>query len=389
MSVRRTIGALTLAGLLALPLPARLAACAFHVTLTEGSLSDDIAASVEVIAARPSSADPFAFETVAVLRGVASGTAPPFIVDSVTRTRLAQNPDEAVLFARGADGTWTRLLVLDAATRPFVDRLLNRAAVWATPAGAAERRDAFARLLAHPDARLRRIALRELDALPYDVLRGGTYPVQADVLLRGVNNIDEMPFAPIRILLVGLDGGSAARKAITDRLAAMTAMGVDTNLGPWITAAIEIGGPAEIERVVLAVPDRLTLPQLTQIVLALSVHSAGGREIGAQVGPVKIDTGRSWRSESGTSTAYAAASAKGRHSSSRILNAAVESQRCGVLIWVAPEAALPPPGNLGQSSMLSAIDRASSSSTPRYLTVLSILVWPSSNWTARRLPVFL
>ncbi len=276
MSVRRTISALTLAGLLALPLPDRLAACAFHVTLTEGSLSDDIAASVEVIAARPSSADPFAFETVAVLRGVASGTAPPFIVDSVTRTRLAQNPDEAVLFARGADGTWTRLLVLDAATRPFVDRLLNRAAVWATPAGAAERRDAFARLLAHPDARLRRIALRELDALPYDVLRGGTYPVQADVLLRGVNNIDEMPFAPIRILLVGLDGGSAARKAITDRLAAMTAMGVDTNLGPWITAAIEIGGPAEIERVVLAVPDRLTLPQLTQIVLALSVHSAEG-----------------------------------------------------------------------------------------------------------------
>ncbi len=340
MSVRRTIGALTLAGLLALPLPARLAACAFHVTLTEGSLSDDIAASVEVIAARPSSADPFAFETVAVLRGVASGTAPPFIVDSVTRTRLAQNPDEAVLFARGADGTWTRLLVLDAATRPFVDRLLNRAAVWATPAGAAERRDAFARLLAHPDARLRRIALRELDALPYDVLRGGTYPVQADVLLRGVNNIDEMPFAPIRILLVGLDGGSAARKAITDRLAAMTAMGVDTNLGPWITAAIEIGGPAEIERVVLAVPDRLTLPQLTQIVLALAADRAGlhrdrrlhadrpdrgtlggpglyrqarphgrrrlrdtrpkvgrsgggGRETGAQVRPVRIGMGRS------------------------------------------------------------------------------------------------
>lgn len=32
---------------------------------------------------------------------------------------------------------------------------------------------------------------------------------------------------------------------------------------------------------------------------------------------------------------------------------------------------------------------ASSRSTPRYLTVLSILVWPSSSWTARRLPVFL
>ena len=83
-----------------------------------------------------------------------------------------------------------------------------------------------------------------------------------------------MPFAPIRILLVGLAGGKVARQAIAQRLAAMTAMGVDTNLGPWITAAIEIGGPdgvAEVERLVLSAPDRLTPQQLTQIVLALSI----------------------------------------------------------------------------------------------------------------------
>ena len=36
--------------------------------------------------------------------------------------------------------------------------------------------------------------------------------------------------------------------------------------------------------------------------------------------------------------------------------------------------------------MRSAMLRASSSSTPRYRTVLSILVWPSKSWTARRLP---
>jgi hypothetical protein len=279
MSLRGTLGALTLAGALALPLPDRLAACPFHVTLPEASLSEDIAASLEVIAARPSPSDPFAFDTVAVLRGEASGTVPPFIVDSVTRARLAQNPDEAILFARGADGSWTRLLVLDDATRAFVDQLLQNADVWATPEGTAARRDVFAGLLADPDARLRRIALRELDALPYGVLRGGTYPVQPDELLRGVNTIDEMPFAPIRILLLGLDGGSAVRNAISDRLAAMAAMGVDMNLGAWSTAAIEIGGPdgvAEVERLFLAAPDRLTQPQLTQIVLALSIQSDAG-----------------------------------------------------------------------------------------------------------------
>src|ERR1700694_4490629 len=39
------------------------------------------------------------------------------------------------------------------------------------------------------------------------------------------------------------------------------------------------------------------------------------------------------------------------------------------------------------TSTCSAIARASSTSMARYLTVLSILVWPSRSWTALRLPV--
>jgi len=42
---------------------------------------------------------------------------------------------------------------------------------------------------------------------------------------------------------------------------------------------------------------------------------------------------------------------------------------------------------LFQTSTCSAIARASSTSIPRYLTVLSILVWPSKSCTARRFPV--
>ena len=57
--------------------------------------------------------------------------------------------------------------------------------------------------------------------LPYDVLRGGTYPVPAEELIRGATNIDEMPFAPIRILLLGIGGGDGAREAIAQRLGAM------------------------------------------------------------------------------------------------------------------------------------------------------------------------
>ena len=38
----------------------------------------------------------------------------------------------------------------------------------------------------------------------------------------------------------------------------------------------------------------------------------------------------------------------------------------------------------GQTSVCSAISKASSTSIPRYLTVLSSFVWPSRSWTALR-----
>jgi hypothetical protein len=147
------------------------------------------------------------------------------------------------------------------------------------PEGAAELRDVFAGLLAHPDDRIRALALRELDALPYGVLRGGTYPVAAADLLEGLVDINEIPFAPIRILLLGLDDGEIAREAIARRLARMATLRANRNLGPWITAAIENGGEegiASVERVLTHPSDRLTHAQLTQIVRAFSVLSAEG-----------------------------------------------------------------------------------------------------------------
>lgn len=269
----------TLAGLLLLPIPAPLGACAFHTALPEATVSGRIAAAVEVIAARPSRDDPFRFEAVAVLKGASSGSGPPDLVDSATRHRLARGSDDAVLFARTVDGAWIRLMFLDAATRPVVDRMVARSDIWATPQGEVERRDVFATLLRHPDERLRRIALGELDALPYSVLRGGTYSIPTDDLLRGIADIQDMPFAPIRILLLGIVGGSDARDAVLHHLASMMAHGVDSNLGAWVTAAVETGGPdgvAAVERLFLDAARRPTMAQLTEIVRAVSVLSAEG-----------------------------------------------------------------------------------------------------------------
>jgi hypothetical protein len=279
MNPLQTLRSATLAGLLLLPVPERLAACAFHTVLPEATVSQQIAGAIEVIAARPAADNPFRFEPVAVLKGAVSASHPPHLVDSATRARLARHPGDAVLFAREVDGSWTRLLVLDAATWPVVDLMIARAGEWKTPEGAAERRDTFADLLAHPDARIRNLALRELDALPYGALRHGTYPVAAAELLRGIADIQDMPLAPIRVLLLGLVGGSAADEAITGRLASLAASGAHVLLGAWITAAMESGGPdgvAEVERVLLTSAGHLSYAQLVEIVRSFSLQSAEG-----------------------------------------------------------------------------------------------------------------
>ena len=144
MNLLQTLRSATLAGLLILPVPERLAACAFQTVLPEATVSQQIAGAIEVIAARPAADNPFRFEPVAVLKGAVSASRPPHLVDTATRARLARNPGDSVLFAREIDGSWTRLLVLDVATRPLVDVLLARAGEWTTPVGAAERRDLFA-----------------------------------------------------------------------------------------------------------------------------------------------------------------------------------------------------------------------------------------------------
>jgi hypothetical protein len=268
-----------LAALLGAAAPRPAVACAFHTELPELSLSQHIAASVTLVAARPAAGDPFRFADHRLLKGTPPPDAPPQLVDAATRRWLAAAPGHAVLFARDANGIWSRLLLLDDTTGPLVDRMIARADAWTGPEGAAELRDTFAGLLAHPDEGLRRLALRELDALPYGVLRDGTYPVAAADLLRGIADIQDMPFAPIRILLLGLDGGSEPDAAITDRLTSLAASGADLHLGAWITAAIESGGRdgvAEIERLYLGAPGRLTEAQLTQLVRALSEQSASG-----------------------------------------------------------------------------------------------------------------
>jgi hypothetical protein len=260
--------------------PEHLAACSFHTSLSGNTLSNHIAGSVELVAMRPSTQNPYRFVPTEQFKGISSDSRPPHLVDSTTRRRLEQNLDHAVLFARGPDGQWTRLMFLDEDNRRIAEEILANAGNWATPSGASGKRDYFAKLLRHPSRDIKYMALRELDAMSYEVLRDGTYPVMVEDLLSGIMDLQDMAFAPIKILLIGMVGGEAAERAILQQLHRLAVSGSAHNLGAWITAAIETAGPRgidKLEREFLDSDRSVSHPQLLEIVRALSVQSKSGR----------------------------------------------------------------------------------------------------------------
>lgn len=256
-------------------------ACAFHLftELPEAPLSQQLSSSQSIVALRPNPEDPFRFVPHHVLRGTPVTDAPPHLVDSVTRRRLEAASDRAVVFSRDADGTWTRLIFLDETTAPIVSRMLAETERWSAPDGAAARRDFAASLLTHPDSRLRQIALRELDSLDYGTLRAGSYDVSAAGLLAGIAQQQEQAFAPIRVQLLGLVGGSMAEEEVTRRLQGYATSGVVQGLGVWTTAALELFGAraiADLEGLIEQRDSPLSREQIDEIVQALAVQSASG-----------------------------------------------------------------------------------------------------------------
>jgi ABC-type nickel/cobalt efflux system permease component RcnA len=266
--------------LLAISMPGPASSCAFHFAdLPEASLSQQIAASAGLIAARPAADNPFRFGAIRLLKGAPYADIPPHLVDSATRRRLGGAPDNAVLFARDPDGTWVRLLMLDETTAPVISHMIAQADRWASPGGDADRRDFAAGLLAHSDQRLVRIGLRELDALDYRTLRAGSYATSPAELLEGIFDLQEQAYVPIRILLLGIVGSEAADAEIARQLAQRTASGINTNLGAWTTAALELRGAgaiAELERSLAESGRPLSREQTDEIVRALAVQATSG-----------------------------------------------------------------------------------------------------------------
>ena len=279
----RPLLAAALGALCLLPSPAALA-CAFHNYAPSDTVVDRMLGSSQVVFARPDPARPARYIAVTALSGPSGDVGIEEPVDPQTAQKLADHPQDSVLFARDGDyGPWVRLTYLDPAYREVIERIATRLEDWQM-GGDEDRAQMFAGLLDHPNAALHRLALTELDLLPYDRLRRLDLSLSAPMLAAELGGgpepqpgpeADPLDLDPIRVLLIGLSGDPDARQVLRDGLTRSLATPGSLIAGAYATALIELTGADGLAEVAaqLTGPAPLAAQPREMLTEALAIHA--------------------------------------------------------------------------------------------------------------------
>lgn len=252
-------------------------ACSFHYYVPENTAVDWLIDGTDVILARPSDDNKYAYATARVLRGNAPKEQLPYLVDSVLRKKMARNPGDYVLFASKEEGEWEHVSYVNADYLAMIEQVQADATTWS--AGYGPKRFAmFAALLNHHDPALKSLALREIDKAPYALLRQIEQKIPAEDLARELWTRQGYAFQSIRILLLGLSDDDIAREEIYRFVDRSKDWDFATNLGAFATALIELDGTDGLTRLETAMMTRADQPldKLEQVVEALAIHNGVG-----------------------------------------------------------------------------------------------------------------
>jgi len=251
--------------------------CGFHNYAPQPTMVDQLLGSDDIVLARAASDNPFRFEAFKALEGNLGPSEIPYLLDSTTRRRLALDANAAVLFARdGAYGPWQRLAFIDAAMAPVLNTVMERLPVWESGEDL-DRFSYFATLVGHPDDRIHKLSLRELDLADYGLLRELRLEIDPSRLLHGLDNPFESEFKPIRVLLLGLSGADSLRDRLEQGVASNIA--VDGRyIGAYATALIELAGPDAVRDIAGNYLTDRSLSIFTRelLVEAISLHGQTG-----------------------------------------------------------------------------------------------------------------
>lgn len=304
------------AALVALFVATSAQACPVCIDLPEATLSDRLLEADVAVLARENPDTPFRFEVLEVVRGNAARLRElpdiPYLLSSTNRRILAAHDQSTILLSYGPlpqleDGLaptrigWNKLGLITVDRRALIDRIILEGEDWAPRATAEPARFTFfADLLTHPDKQVRDMALAEISRAPYRLIRSLADPVPTGDLLKRINQRSEIPFAPVAVLLLGLNTDDAARARVRAGFASAVQHG-SYIAGAWAVAAIEVDRDLALARIGQRLADANVMADLrSDLVLALTVSGSALPELRPEIADILKAEARRSPEELGT-----------------------------------------------------------------------------------------
>ena len=213
-------------------------ACAFHGYIPDPTLVDLLLATEQAVIARPTQRG--TYQTLEALLGPNLGDIP------VTPSATFRGADTVLLVRDGAYGPWVEAAELDQRFQGIIKTVIQNQSAWQLGRDAS-RIQLFASLVNDPNPSIQRLALQELDRLPYATLKDVQVPPVRGLL----ENVEagDLDQRPIRILLAGLSDDRRFGPIIADALHKAVVQD-KPYLGAYVTALIEQQGRPAVEAII-------------------------------------------------------------------------------------------------------------------------------------------
>lgn len=286
-------------------------ACPVCVTLPERTVADHVLEGQITVLARPDPQDPFRFAVTEVLRGDPKDLWElpeiPFLVDTRARALFARDPNATVLLTYGPATlrpgedpyavpgmVWKRHPSVTPERRALLEQILAGGDLWfwGGEPDDDERFAFFAPMHNASDPVIRDMALSEIERSSYRLIRSLDVQVPVSELAARLQQLSEMPYGPLYVLMLGLSDDPAARDVVDAGFVSAMRRKGDPRLAAWITAAIE-QNPGEALGAVAARyvdgGDNVSVQDMLAMLTALSVTGTARPELRADIVPILKD----------------------------------------------------------------------------------------------------
>jgi hypothetical protein len=259
--------------------PAGADACQICVPFPQTTLADSLIESESVVMVREDNDRPYIFRPIEVLKGAIESHDIEAFVDSVSRRKLEQNPEDvAVLVRNGPEEAWSYRNYANSDTQEFIRAIIEQSARWNGSRGDDRRIAFFTEYLTDESSLIREQAYLEVGRAPYSVIKTIAGAIPREQILGFLANWRLVEWHNLFILMLGQSRIPSDHDLIRNKFETNARYGLRTNLSAWTTAYIETNpetGIEDIEALYLAKRDR-TREELEEVHRSLSVLGSEG-----------------------------------------------------------------------------------------------------------------